>query len=103
VVLLPRTLAEKVLWIALSLSAGFCEEFVYRGYLLQRFFESTRSIPAAIVLQAAVYPALPWQVAASVFFLGLLFVSVAAWKRTLIPGMLMHGVLDALAVVAWHG
>jgi hypothetical protein len=37
VVLLPRTLAEKVLWTTLSLSARFCEEFVYRGYLFQRF------------------------------------------------------------------
>lgn len=30
VALLQRRLAEKVLWTALSLSAGFCEEFVYR-------------------------------------------------------------------------
>lgn len=104
VVLLPGTLPEKLVWTVLSLSAGFCEEFVYRGYLLQQFFEWTRFLPAAIILKAVVYAAahaaLPWQVAVSVFFLGLLFGFVAAWKRTLIPGMLMHGVLDALAVVA---
>src|SRR5207248_11201125 len=31
--MLPRGAFEGTLWVALSLSAGFCEELVFRGYL----------------------------------------------------------------------
>ena len=33
----PRTPLELLLWIGLSVSAGFCEEFVFRGYFLRQF------------------------------------------------------------------
>jgi len=35
--LVPRTGAELGWWLGLSLSAGFCEEFVFRGYLIWLF------------------------------------------------------------------
>ncbi|HEY1808183.1 MAG TPA: CPBP family intramembrane glutamic endopeptidase [Acidobacteriaceae bacterium] len=35
--LAPRTGLELLLWIALSITAGFCEEFVFRGYFLRQF------------------------------------------------------------------
>jgi uncharacterized protein len=101
-VLLPKGTAEKALWIVLSLSAGFCEEFVYRGYLLRRFHELTGYLSIGLVLQAVFYgiahAALPWQIVLLVTCLGLLFGSVAAWKQTLVPGMLMHAALDLLAL-----
>lgn len=31
--LLPRTLRERSLWVLVSLTAGFCEELLYRGFL----------------------------------------------------------------------
>ena len=100
-VLIPRTPSEKLVWILLSLSAGFGEELIYRGYLLQQFYQWTGSMPAAIILQAAVYAsanaALPWQIVGSVFFLGLLFGGVAAWRQTLAPGMIMHALIDVIA------
>ncbi len=33
----PRTPLELLLWVMLSISAGFCEEFVFRGYFLRQF------------------------------------------------------------------
>ena len=33
----PRTRSELGWWVALSLSAGFCEEFIFRGYLIWVF------------------------------------------------------------------
>jgi membrane protease YdiL (CAAX protease family) len=101
-VLLPGTMAERSLWVALSLSAGFCEEFIYRGYFLRQFQHFTGSIVAAIVLQAVCYgiahAALPFRIVVLVTCLGILFGSVAAWRRTLVPGMLMHAALDLLAL-----
>src|SRR5262245_52456428 len=35
--LVPRTGDELGWWVGLSLSAGFCEEFVFRGYLVWVF------------------------------------------------------------------
>jgi uncharacterized protein len=43
------------LWILLSISAGICEEIVFRGYLQQQFQAATRSIVAAVILQGAVF------------------------------------------------
>ena len=33
----PRTRSELSCWVAVSLSAGFCEEFIFRGYLIWAF------------------------------------------------------------------
>ena len=54
-VLLPRGLIEVALWIALSASAGFCEEIVYRGYLQRqvRAFSGSRAL--AVPGQALVF------------------------------------------------
>lgn len=103
-VLLPNDGAEKLLWILLSVSAGFCEELVYRGYLLRQFWWLTGHRMAGVILQAffygAAHAALPWQVGVSVGCLGLLFGGVATWRRTLVPGMFMHAVFDLAAVFA---
>jgi membrane protease YdiL (CAAX protease family) len=103
-VLLPKGSAEKALWIVLSVSAGFREELVYRGYLLRQFWRLTGHRMAGVVLQGSCYgaahAALPWQIAVSVGCLGLLFGGVAAWRRTLVPGMLMHAAFDLAAVFA---
>lgn len=99
-VLMPRTPLERTVWIVLSVSAGFCEEFIYRGYLLQQFRIATDHWAGGITIQAIIYgiahAALPWEVAVSVTFLGVFFEVFAAWRRSLVPGMLMHASIDIL-------
>ena len=50
----PQGATEVLLWVGLSLSAGICEELVFRGYLLQQAIAWTRragcSIQAARVI-----------------------------------------------------
>lgn len=103
-VFFPRGPVEMTLWAAMSLSAAFCEEFVYRGYLQTRIRDLSGSIGAAVVVQALAYglahAALPWKIMVTVAFLGMLFGAVAAWRSTLVPGMLMHAAFDLLAVFA---
>lgn len=98
----PRGESDRWLWAALSISAGFCEEFVYRGYLQQQFERLTGRLSIALLAQAVLYSlahaALPWQIMVVVLFLGLLFGGLAATQRSLVPGMMLHAAMN-LAVL----
>jgi membrane protease YdiL (CAAX protease family) len=96
--LLPHGLPESAVWILLSLSAGFCEEVVFRGYL-QRQFQALWGNPAlAITAQAVIfgishgYQGLRNVLVITVF--GALFGILAHWRRSLVPGMAAHAWTD---------
>ena len=105
--LLPQGPAEKGLWVLLSMSAGGCEELFYRGYLQRQLCRLTGSLPAAIVLQAVVYgvahAALPWKIVVMVVCLGVFFGALAAWRKSLIPTMLLHAGFDILGGLMARG
>ncbi len=97
-ILLPRGWLEIVLWVGLSLSAGFCEEVVYRGYLQKQFHALTGSLSLAVLLQAVVfglghsYQGL--KLVILIMVLGALFGVLAAACKSLRPGMLSHAWSD---------
>jgi len=99
---MPRGAQETALWVVLAVSAGFCEEFIYRGYLLRQFRSWTGSAPFAIVLQALLFgfahAAMPWQMAVTAACYGVLLGSLAVWKNSLAPGMFLHAGFDLLAL-----
>jgi membrane protease YdiL (CAAX protease family) len=96
--------AEIALWIALSVSAGFAEELVFRGYLQRQFAALTGSAALALVMQAVVfgvshgYQGLGACARITVF--GLLFGGLAAWQRRLRPGVIAHALTDIIAGLA---
>jgi membrane protease YdiL (CAAX protease family) len=95
-----------VVWVALAISAGFCEELVFRGYFQRQFHALTGSLVAAIVLQACVFGVShlyegSWAVAKIVLYGGL-FGALAAWRRSLRPGMIAHVWSDLFGVVLWR-
>jgi membrane protease YdiL (CAAX protease family) len=101
--LLPRTPLEMAVWMLVALSAGFCEELVFRGYFQRQFHALTGSLPCAIVLQALVFGAGhfyegAWAVAQIILY-GALFGLLAAWRKSLRPGMLAHAWSDIFAVL----
>ena len=49
--LFPESILEVVLWIACSLSAGFCEEVTFRGYFQKQFEAMTGSAAAGVILK----------------------------------------------------
>ena len=53
--LLPHTPREFVLWFCVSLTAGICEELIFRGYLLQQLTAWTRNEIAAILLASLLF------------------------------------------------
>ena len=104
--LLPQTGLELGIWIALSGTAGFCEEIMFRGYLQQQFQAATRSTAAAIVLQAVVFGiAHAYQGGRRIILIavyGALFGMLAAWRKSLRPGMIGHAMQDSFSGIAFR-
>jgi len=99
--LLPQNTLEVVLWIATSLSAGFCEEVAFRGYFQKQFEAMTGSSAAGVTLQAILfgishgYQGL--QAIVMIILFGFLFGILAFWRKSLRPGMILHAWSDIYA------
>lgn len=97
----PRTGAELALWIAMAISAGVCEETVYRGYLQQQFSAWTRSTSVGVVLQAAVFGlSHAYQGVKYVLLIvaiGCIYGVAAAIRKGLRANMIAHACLDIAA------
>jgi membrane protease YdiL (CAAX protease family) len=89
------------MWIALSITAGVCEEAIYRGYLQCQFNALTRSVPTGIFLSAAAFGAAHayqgLQRASVIAASALLFGLLAQKRGTVRPGMIAHSLQDAVA------
>ncbi len=96
--LLPQGVTEITLWCMLSVSAGFCEEVVYRGYFQKQCQALTGSVALAVLAQALVFGiAHAYQGTTQVVVitgLGVLYGVLAAWRRNLRPGMIAHAWSD---------
>jgi membrane protease YdiL (CAAX protease family) len=95
--LAPQGMLESILWVALAVTAGICEETIFRGYLQRQFVAWTRSAPVGVVLSAALFGAGHiYQGAKATIVIGvygLMFGILAETRRNLRPGIVTH---------AWH-
>jgi membrane protease YdiL (CAAX protease family) len=102
--MVPRSGAEIVLWIILSLTAGICEEIIFRGYLQRQLLGWLKSAPMAVAISALafgaghIYQGVKSATVIGVF--GLLFGILAEWRKNLRPGMMAHAWHDAISGVA---
>ena len=96
--LLPQSGVEIFVWIAVSTSAGICEEIVFRGYFQRQFAAYTKSMAFAVLLQGVIfglghfYQGVKQVVIVSL--LGMLYGWFAAWRRSLRPNMIAHAWTD---------
>lgn len=96
--LLPIGPVEILAWVALSISAGFCEESIFRGYLQKQFRALTGSGFAAVLIQGVIfgvshgYQGLRNVIVISV--LGVTYGAIAAWRKSLKPTMVLHAWTD---------
>lgn len=96
--LLPRNLAESVLWILVSVAAGLAEEITFRGYFQRQAIAMTSSPAIAVIAQAVIfgvshgYQGLVSCVRITIY--GLLLGVVAYWRRSLRPGIIVHAWTD---------
>lgn len=98
--LMPNTRVERAAWVALSLTAGICEETLFRGFLIRFLRDSAPGLPLAAALLASslmfglahLYQGLKGVVGATVggIAFGLLFLL----SGSLIACMALHALLD---------
>jgi hypothetical protein len=99
--LLPQRAVEILLWIGVSISAGICEEFVFRGYFQKQFEAFSHSRWIALFLQSLLfgvshgYQGIDACVRIAIY--GSLFGLLAVWRKSLRPGMMAHAWSDILS------
>jgi uncharacterized protein len=95
--LAPQTVREGILFGLLSITAGFCEEFIFRGYFQRQFAAAAKNAYAGIFLSAIVfglghgYEGPKRMLLIAVY--GVMFGVLAHFRKSLRPGMMAH---------AWH-
>jgi membrane protease YdiL (CAAX protease family) len=91
---------EALAFLALALTAGFVEEFVFRGYIQRQCHALCGSMVVASILQLIIFTQghlyQGWIRLVPVLLIGVVVTIVALWRKSLIPGMIAHGLGDGL-------
>lgn len=102
-VILPQGPLETVVWIVVAITAGFVEELVFRGYLQTQFNRMGLPVALAVIAQAVVfglghiYEGRNPVITITVF--ALLFGALAAWRKSLRPGIVGHAWYDIAVIL----
>jgi membrane protease YdiL (CAAX protease family) len=100
--LLPRSLLEILIWIATSITAGICEEMVFRGYLQRQLHALSGSVVVAVLGQGLLFGLFHsyqgWRNVAVISVLGVLYGVLAAWRGNLRANIVAHAWTDV-----WEG
>ncbi len=95
--LVPRTPLEVALWFCVAATAGFCEEFIFRGYVQRQFSAISGQAFVGMLVSSVVFGLAhgyegPKRMGLICVY-GLLFSTLAELRKSLRPGMMAH---------AWH-
>ena len=98
--MLPDTGLERMGWVILSLTAGICEEILFRGFLIRFLHDLAPALPlaAALVASSLIFGlAHAYQGPKGVLGTGLggvVFGLLFLLTGSLIPGMILHALVD---------
>jgi hypothetical protein len=96
--MLPQTRLELIAWVFVSLTGGFCEEVIFRGYLQRQLTALSHSVVIGIVLQALVFGLAHgyqgWKMMSLISLYGSCFGVLAHWRHSLRPGIIGHALQD---------
>jgi membrane protease YdiL (CAAX protease family) len=102
----PHSRVEIIFWMLLSLTAGFCEETIFRGYLQRQFTSLWGKPPLGILLSAAAFGLVhAYQGAKQTIIIGVfgaMFGILAYRRRSLRPGIMVHAWHDTIFGLAMH-
>jgi hypothetical protein len=102
--MLPRTTVEIAVWILVAITAGICEEALFRGYLQRQFIAFTGSVPLGLILSSIIFGAghayQGVRSATLIGIYGLMFSLVAERRKSVRPGMIAHAWQDTLSGIA---
>jgi membrane protease YdiL (CAAX protease family) len=102
--LFPQSATETLLFTTLALTAGVCEEFIFRGFVIAALFDAGLSSWAAVIVSslmfgfAHLYQGKGGSVGTGI--LGVLFASVRIAYHSIYPVVIWHAVLDVVAGIA---
>ena len=105
--MLPRGPAETAAFVLLALSAGFCEEIVFRGYLRRQLAALAGSRWLGNLGQAVIFGLSHgyqgWKSMLAIAVYGLLFGLLAQLRGSLRPGIIAHAWQDIFSGVLFPG
>jgi membrane protease YdiL (CAAX protease family) len=100
--LLPQSMLEILIWIGASLTAGICEEMVFRGYVQRQLHALSGSVVVAVLGQGLVFGLFHsyqgWKNVVVISVLGVLYGALAAWRGNLRVNIVTHAWTDV-----WEG
>jgi membrane protease YdiL (CAAX protease family) len=105
--LLPHNFLEYASFFILALSAGFCEEAIYRGYFLKQFSAVFKNRWIAIMLQGILfgishgYQGIKYIIVISVY--GILFGLLVNYVKNLKPAIVAHSWQDIFSGIIYQG
>lgn len=98
--LAPQGIVESIFWVAVAVTAGICEETIFRGYLQRQFVAWTHSAPVGVILSAVLFGAghiyQGGKATVVIGVYGLMFGILAEVRQNLRPGMMTHAWHDAI-------
>jgi membrane protease YdiL (CAAX protease family) len=98
--MVAQTPIEAFAFLVLALSAGFVEEFVFRGYIQMQCHALFGNMAFASLVQIAIFTSghlyQGWLRLVPVMLIGLVLTMTALWRKSLMPGMAAHGIGDGL-------
>jgi len=96
--LLPHTSSEIAVYFLLTVTAGICEEIIFRGYFQRQFSAWFKNAPVAVVLQGIIFGASHGYQGTKLMLVivvfGTMFGMLAQWRHSLRPGMIAHFLQD---------
>jgi membrane protease YdiL (CAAX protease family) len=98
--MLPHGRVEAALYLLMALTAGFCEEIIFRAYLQKQFTAMTGNVGAAVAAQGILFALFHgnqgWKFAVIIATYGWFLGALAYWRRSVRPGMVAHFAQDGL-------
>jgi membrane protease YdiL (CAAX protease family) len=100
----PATIGERYFWIFMSITAGFCEELVYRGFAIRalqgqnvRTWLSVCIATLSFVLMhgISVLTLVPFTI---IYVAGLIFSLLFLWRHSLLPVICVHSLFDLMSI-----
>ncbi len=98
--LLPHTPSEIAVYLLVALTAGICEETIFRGYLQRQFTALTKSAATGALIQGIIFGLAHayqgWKMILIIAVYGCMFGAFALWRRSLRPGIIAHFLQDSV-------
>jgi membrane protease YdiL (CAAX protease family) len=103
-IMYPATTLEAALWVFAAVSAGFCEELIYRGFairvLVGRGMRTWLAVVLASLSFVMIHGAAGLIMLPMLFLVGVVYSGIFLWRKSLTLGILLHAVFDLFAVWA---